>query len=74
LSIGVGGLFDYWAGNLRRAPVALRRAGLEWATILAQQPHKWRRYFVEGPALLALAVQPASGLGNDCRCIRTEAG
>lgn len=44
--IGVGGLFDHWAGNLKRAPKLVRKLGIEWLQILLQQPHKWRRYLL----------------------------
>jgi N-acetylglucosaminyldiphosphoundecaprenol N-acetyl-beta-D-mannosaminyltransferase len=50
--IGVGGLFHFWAGELRRAPEWVRQNGFEWAQILIQQPHKWRRYLVGNPVFL----------------------
>src|SRR2546422_4353626 len=40
LCIGVGGLFDHLSGRLRRAPLWIRRLGMEWAFILVFQPHK----------------------------------
>ena len=43
----VGGLFHYWAGDLRRSPRILIRAGFEWTGILLQQPHKWRIYTID---------------------------
>jgi exopolysaccharide biosynthesis WecB/TagA/CpsF family protein len=43
----VGGLFHYWAGDLRRSPRILVRVGFEWAGILLQQPHKWRIYTID---------------------------
>jgi len=46
LSVGVGGLFDHWGGNLTRAPLWVRRLGIEWLQILLQQPHKWQRYLI----------------------------
>jgi N-acetylglucosaminyldiphosphoundecaprenol N-acetyl-beta-D-mannosaminyltransferase len=52
LCLGTGGLFDHWAGNLRRAPRWVRRLGYEWAQLLVQQPHKWRRYLLGNPAFL----------------------
>jgi len=36
--IGAGGTLDFIAGTLRRAPVFLQRAGLEWLWRLALQP------------------------------------
>jgi len=52
LCIGVGGLFDHLSGRLRRAPIWLRRMGMEWAFILMFQPHKWRRYLLGNPLFL----------------------
>lgn len=40
VGIGVGGSLDYLAGRVPRAPVVLRRLGLEWTFRLARQP--WR--------------------------------
>jgi len=53
LCIGVGGLFSYWAGDLRRAPRWLRRCGWEWLGILLQQPRKARRYLLGNPLFVA---------------------
>jgi N-acetylglucosaminyldiphosphoundecaprenol N-acetyl-beta-D-mannosaminyltransferase len=45
--IGVGGLFDYYSGRIPRAPLALRRTGLEWLWRLAMEPGRlWRRYLL----------------------------
>jgi N-acetylglucosaminyldiphosphoundecaprenol N-acetyl-beta-D-mannosaminyltransferase len=43
LAIGVGGAFDYLAGNVPRAPRIIRRMGLEWLYRLVRQPWRWRR-------------------------------
>jgi len=52
--MGVGGLFDYWAGNVSRAPEWLRRLGHEWIWRLYQQPRdKMYRYLVGNPLFLA---------------------
>lgn len=60
VSIGVGGLFDHWGGNLRRAPRWVRRLGFEWLQILLQQPgRKWRRYLLGNPRFIARAVGSA---------------
>jgi N-acetylglucosaminyldiphosphoundecaprenol N-acetyl-beta-D-mannosaminyltransferase len=59
VSIGVGGLFDHWAGNLRRASATVRRLGMEWVQLLIQQPHKWRRYINGNPKFVARAVLDA---------------
>lgn len=53
LSFGVGGLFDFWAGNVRRSPGWLRRAGHEWLWRLFQDPcGKARRYIIGNPLFL----------------------
>ena len=41
--MGVGGAFDFIAGVARRAPLWMRRAGLEWLHRLIQEPWRWRR-------------------------------
>ncbi|MBE9012846.1 WecB/TagA/CpsF family glycosyltransferase [Pseudanabaenaceae cyanobacterium LEGE 13415] len=46
LAIGVGGLFDHWGGNLKRAPRWVRYFGCEWLQLLLQQPKKWQRYLI----------------------------
>lgn len=52
LCAAVGGLFHYWAGDLRRAPRWLRYIGAEWLGILFQQPHKAQRYLLGNPLFL----------------------
>lgn len=55
VALCVGASLRFLSGEERRAPVALQRAGLEWAWRLAQDPRRLaRRYLVEDPALLAL--------------------
>jgi len=41
--IGVGGAFDFLGGKVKRAPVFIRRIGLEWLYRLISQPWRWRR-------------------------------
>ena len=43
LAMGVGGVFDFMTGRVRRAPPWLRRIGLDWAFRLVMQPSRWRR-------------------------------
>jgi len=70
LCIGVGGLLEYWTGSLDRAPLWMRRLGIEWLHILSRQPWKAGRYLVGSPAFLVrsllwrpldLASRPAAG-------------
>ena len=43
VAMGVGGVLDYMAGRVRRAPPLVRNAGLEWLFRLIRQPWRWRR-------------------------------
>jgi N-acetylglucosaminyldiphosphoundecaprenol N-acetyl-beta-D-mannosaminyltransferase len=43
LGMGVGGAFDYLAGQVPRAPKWLRKLGLEWFYRLLHQPWRWQR-------------------------------
>jgi exopolysaccharide biosynthesis WecB/TagA/CpsF family protein len=65
MRIGVGGCFDFISGSIPRAPVALRRMGLEWIYRLYQEPLRmWQRYIVGNPAFVfraAVDALPSSG-------------
>ncbi|MDH3377083.1 MAG: WecB/TagA/CpsF family glycosyltransferase [Gammaproteobacteria bacterium] len=51
--IGVGGLFDFYSGRVRRAPIWMRELGLEWVWRLLQEPTRlWRRYVIGNPLFL----------------------
>lgn len=46
LLIGVGAGFDYYAGNIKRAPMWMQKMNLEWAYRLLQSPTRlWGRYW-----------------------------
>lgn len=54
VTLGVGGLFDYYAGRIPRAPAWMRGLGLEWVFRLIQEPRRlWRRYLVGNVVFLA---------------------
>ncbi len=54
--LGVGNAFRTWVGLERRAPVWMRRAGLEWCVRLWQNPSRlWRRYLVSNAWFLVAA-------------------
>lgn len=47
LMVGVGAAFDYFAGNIKRAPVWMQKYNLEWLYRLLQDPKRlFKRYFV----------------------------
>ncbi len=45
-SLGVGGVFDFFAGRAPRAPRWVQRLELEWLHRLVTQPWRWRRQLV----------------------------
>jgi N-acetylglucosaminyldiphosphoundecaprenol N-acetyl-beta-D-mannosaminyltransferase len=54
ICFGIGGLFDFWAGNVSRAPEWLRHIGHEWLWRLYQQPReKINRYLIGNPLFLS---------------------
>jgi N-acetylglucosaminyldiphosphoundecaprenol N-acetyl-beta-D-mannosaminyltransferase len=56
--LGIGGLFDYWAGNVSRAPSWIRSLGHEWLWRLFQEPRlKARRYLIGNPLFLARVLR-----------------
>jgi N-acetylglucosaminyldiphosphoundecaprenol N-acetyl-beta-D-mannosaminyltransferase len=55
--LGIGGSLDMAAGDVRRAPRAVQRAGAEWLWRLALEPRRlWRRYLVQDAAFVPLAL------------------
>jgi len=51
--MGVGGLFDFYSGNIPRAPIWMREMGIEWIYRLMQEPKRmWKRYVVGNPLFL----------------------
>jgi exopolysaccharide biosynthesis WecB/TagA/CpsF family protein len=54
---GVGGLFDFFAGNIVRAPHAMRVIGCEWVWRLALEPRRMAgRYLIGNLKFLGLAL------------------
>jgi len=45
IAIGVGGAFDFLAGKYKRAPLWMRKIGLEWLFRLIQQPSRIKRIY-----------------------------
>jgi exopolysaccharide biosynthesis WecB/TagA/CpsF family protein len=57
VAIGVGATIDFLAGAVKRAPVWMRKTGLEWFFRVAQEPRRlakryWTDICVVGPGLL----------------------
>lgn len=50
---GVGAVFDFYVGRIKRSPEVFQRLGLEWLPRLLQEPRRlWRRTFVSAPIFL----------------------
>lgn len=61
VAIGVGGLFDFYSGNIPRAPQWLREMGLEWFYRFWQEPRRmWKRYFVGNAVFLYRVLRERS--------------
>jgi N-acetylglucosaminyldiphosphoundecaprenol N-acetyl-beta-D-mannosaminyltransferase len=43
LVMGVGGTFDFYSGAIKRAPLLMRKMGLEWLYRLYMEPSRWKR-------------------------------
>ncbi len=43
VAVGVGGTFDYWSGEKKRAPSWMQTIGLEWLWRLVTEPKRWKR-------------------------------
>lgn len=69
--VSVGGLFDFFSGDVPRAPLAVREVGLEWAYRLAQEPRRLgARYLLGNPLFLGLSA--LSAMGQRARRVRSE--
>lgn len=61
VAAGVGGLFDFFSGNVSRAPLAMRRVGLEWVWRLMLEPRRlWQRYLIGNVVFLSHALVEAA--------------
>ncbi|MCW5640837.1 MAG: WecB/TagA/CpsF family glycosyltransferase [Rhodoferax sp.] len=59
-AMGVGGTFDVAVGKVKRAPMWMQSAGLEWFYRFLQEPRRmFRRYFIEDFAFFGLLLKEA---------------
>lgn len=67
VALGVGALLDFMSGTVPRAPLWLRRLGLEWLFRLFVEPVRlWRRYIIGNPLFLMRVLgRRLSGGGSD---------
>jgi N-acetylglucosaminyldiphosphoundecaprenol N-acetyl-beta-D-mannosaminyltransferase len=53
IMVGVGAAFDYHIGAIKDSPTWMKKAGLQWAHRLAQEPGRLgKRYLRNNPAFL----------------------
>ena len=45
LAMGIGGAFDFISGKIKRAPLVMRKLGLEWLFRLFLEPRRIKRIF-----------------------------
>jgi N-acetylglucosaminyldiphosphoundecaprenol N-acetyl-beta-D-mannosaminyltransferase len=50
----LGASLNFEAGKVQRAPVFMRKLGLEWMWRIKEEPYLWRRYWNDGSLLLRL--------------------
>lgn len=56
--MGVGGSFDVVAGKVKRAPLWMQNAGLEWFFRFLQEPKRmWKRYLMGNSRFIALVAK-----------------
>lgn len=56
--MGVGGSFDVVAGKVKRAPLWMQKAGMEWFYRFAQEPKRmWKRYLIGNLKFLFLVFK-----------------
>ncbi|MGE0878842.1 MAG: WecB/TagA/CpsF family glycosyltransferase [Acidimicrobiia bacterium] len=68
--LGVGAAFDIHSGNLRQAPMWIRKRGFEWLYRLLMEPRRlWKRYLSNNPrfawAILRRRPRRAHGMNDD---------
>jgi N-acetylglucosaminyldiphosphoundecaprenol N-acetyl-beta-D-mannosaminyltransferase len=52
--VHLGAALNFQAGTVRRAPLVMRKTGLEWLWRIKEEPQLWRRYWNDGYTLLRL--------------------
>jgi len=56
VAIGVGGLFDFYSGQNKRAPLWMREAGLEWVYRLILEPRRMFKRYILGNVVFITRV------------------
>ena len=71
--MGVGGSFDVVAGKTKRAPVWVRKLGLEWVYRLVQEPRRmWKRYIIGNIKFIILVIKEMKNATKSQRLKETQ--
>lgn len=67
LMIGVGAGFDYYAGNIKRAPIWMQKLSLEWVYRLMQDPKRlFKRYLLTNIKFIyRIIITSLKGVNNN---------
>mgnify|MGYP001602545979 FL=1 len=65
IAMGVGGSFDFISGHIKRAPLFLRRLGLEWMYRLIQEPRRIGRIFNATIKFVLLVFYTKNNIGQN---------
>jgi N-acetylglucosaminyldiphosphoundecaprenol N-acetyl-beta-D-mannosaminyltransferase len=65
VAAGLGGTIDFLSGAIPRAPVWIRKMGLEWLYRLSIEPSRWRRQISTLPKFAALSLFSNSFIYHD---------
>ena len=58
VAMGVGGLFDFYSGNVPRAPLWMREVNAEWLYRFWQEPRRmWKRYFLGNGVFITRVIR-----------------
>jgi N-acetylglucosaminyldiphosphoundecaprenol N-acetyl-beta-D-mannosaminyltransferase len=59
---GIGGVLNFLAGSIKRAPEWAQSMGMEWLYRIIQEPARlWRRYFLEDlPVFVRMLMEPVA--------------
>ena len=64
--MALGATIDFEAGNIKRAPIWMRRLALEWLYRIIQEPKRMaRRYLVDDPVFLRHFLRQLRGKYSD---------
>ena len=54
----IGAVFDFYAGTVKRAPLWMQKAGLEWLHRLLSNPRRlWKRYIIGNARFILLVIK-----------------